>query len=90
MYRIAVDPADPQSPVIAQLPDACPICPPIIALAARDLDGDRRLDLVGIDPRLGVHTALAADGYRFVASTPIFPGPAFGVVELSVTGAPTP
>ncbi len=88
MYRISVDPANPQAPVIAQLPDACPACLPIIALAARDLDGDRRLDLVGIDPRLGVHTALAADGHRFVAAAPIAAAMPFGAVELSVSGAP--
>ncbi len=88
MYRILLA---PQGPVVEPLPDDCPLCLPIIALAARDLDGDRRIDLVGIDPRLGVHTALAADGYRFVASAPI-PPPAmpFLAVELSVSGAPAP
>jgi hypothetical protein len=88
MYLISVDPSAPQSPMIRQLPDACPACPPLIALAARDLDGDRRIDLVGLDPQLGVHTALAAEGYRFIESAPI-PPPAmpFTAVELSVSGA---
>lgn len=88
MYRLSVNPSAPQSPMIVPLPDACPACPPLIALAARDLDGDREIDLVGIDPRLGVHTALAADGYRFVESAPIPPPMMpFTAVELSVSGA---
>jgi len=88
MYRIALDPAAPQSPLVTQLPDTCPTCPPIIALAARDLDGDHRLDLVGIDPSLGVHTALAADGYRFTPAAPIPAAQPFTAIELSVSGAP--
>lgn len=89
VYRIVVDPAAPQSPQITRLPDACPTCPPIIALAARDLDGDHRIDLVGIDAELGVHTALAADGYQLVPSAPIaVPATPFTAVELSISGAP--
>jgi len=90
MYRLTVDPAAPQSPAIVPIPDACPTCLPIIALDARDLDGDRRLDLVGIDPRLHVHTALAARGYQFVESVPIATAQPFTVVELSISGARVP
>jgi hypothetical protein len=88
VYRIAFDPRDPQNPSIALLPDTCPACAPIIALVARDLDGDRRLDLVGIDTRLHVHTALAAEGHLFREGVPITTALTYVTVELSVSGAP--
>ena len=89
IFRISVDPRTPQDPSIVLLSDTCPTCAPIIALVARDLDGDRRLDLVGIDTRLHVHTALAAEGHTFRESVPIATALTYVTVELSVSGAPT-
>jgi hypothetical protein len=87
VYRLTADPAAPA----VQLRAACPACVPLLALAARDLDGDRRLDLIGIDAELGVHTGLAAQGYslRAVAPRPIPPlAPAATFIALSISGAP--
>lgn len=88
IYRITVDPRDAQNPTIVPLSDTCPACAPIIALTARDLDGDRRLDLVGIDNRLHVHTALAAENHTFREQAPITTALTYVTVELSVSGAP--
>lgn len=68
----------------------CATCPPFLALVARDLDGDRALDLVAIDAQLHVHTALAATGYAFVAAQPIAAAITAAVVTTSVSGAPLP
>ena len=34
----------------------CQACPPIVALVARDLDGDHKLDIIAIDAKLGLYT----------------------------------
>jgi hypothetical protein len=66
-------------------------CPPIIAIVARDLDGDHALDVIAIDGDLQVYTGLAADNLQLhaaikIPTTPAAPG--FLVVRTSVTGAP--
>ena len=67
----------------------CNACVPILAVVARDLDGDRMLDLVAIDARLQIFTALAAGGYRFGSATqvPTMTTGNFFSVDVSVTGA---
>jgi hypothetical protein len=70
----------------------CSACVPILAVASRDLDHDRRLDLVAIDAKLQLYTALASGNFAWSAPV-VIPSP-FGMnfqnVTLSVTGAPTP
>lgn len=70
----------------------CNTCVPVLALTSRDLDGDRRLDLVAIDGKLNVYTALAAGNYAWSAPTaiPTASSTIFFTVNLSVSGAPTP
>ena len=70
----------------------CMACPSVLAVVARDLDGDHVLDLVAIDARLRIYTALAAMGYVFGAPTSIVtPLPAiYDSVDVSVSGAVIP
>jgi hypothetical protein len=67
----------------------CSTCTPILALTARDLNGDHALDLVAIDARLQIYNAFAPT-YGFTAATPVVTPlpPNFTSVDLSVTGAP--
>jgi len=67
----------------------CDACVPIVAVVARDLDGDRRLDLIAIDARLALYTALAP-GFAWSAPTQIpttFTGN-LAQIATSLTGAP--
>ncbi len=68
----------------------CTSCVTISALVARDLDGDHRLDLVAIDARLVVYTALAAEDYawRTAVSIPTTFANTFFNVVTSVGGVP--
>lgn len=67
----------------------CSSCVTILGVVARDLDGDHRLDLVAIDARLRIHTALAPT-FTWSAPTQIQTSFAntFVSLALSVTGAP--
>ena len=69
---------------------ACAGCPPFVALVARDLDGDHRIDVVAIDHDLGVWHLLA-DGTPlqgpFAIPTTLAD---FTSVRTSVAGAPLP
>ena len=79
------------SPDISPIPfsDTCPACMPIIAIVTRDLDGDGELDIIGIDSRLGVYTALSSGDGKLARSLPIpDPGMTFNTIETSVTGVP--
>jgi hypothetical protein len=68
----------------------CNACTPILAVVARDLDGDQLLDLVAIDARLQIYNALAPD-FAFSAPTMIAPATAnFTSIDVSVSGAPIP
>ncbi len=70
----------------------CATCPPVLAVVSRDLDHDHRLDLVAIDARLRVYTALAAGNFAWSAPVTIpttFPN-TFFTVNASVSGAPIP
>jgi hypothetical protein len=68
----------------------CSACTPVLAVAARDLDGNHELDLIAIDARLQLYTALAP-AYAFGAPTPIAsPTANFVSVDLTVSGAPIP
>jgi hypothetical protein len=68
----------------------CSSCVPVLAVVSRDLDGDHLLDLVAIDARLRIYTALAASNFAWSAPTAIpttFTG-TFFTVNVSVSGAP--
>jgi hypothetical protein len=70
----------------------CGGCPTILALAARDLDGDHALDLIAIDAKLRLYTATAASGFTFGAPTPLIVMlPAnYTSIELSISGDVSP
>ena len=84
IYRLALDGAAVTSTAVA---DDCPTCDPIIVLIARDLDGDHQLDLIGLDARLRIYTALTSTGSTLVQDP--FAGRLvpFQTVLTSVTGA---
>ncbi|HEX8108872.1 MAG TPA: hypothetical protein VF516_14170, partial [Kofleriaceae bacterium] len=64
-------------------------CPAILAVIARDLDGDHKLDVIAIDSELQVYTALGSQLQltRAIKLTPTLAMPIFDV-RTSVTGAP--
>ena len=65
-------------------------CPPILAVVARDLDGDHALDVIAIDADLQVFTGLAKDNLtlRAAIKIPTAMPAAFLAVRTSVTGLP--
>lgn len=68
----------------------CSSCVPVLAIVSRDLDADKKLDLVAIDAKLRIYTALAAQSFAWSAPTQI-PTATTGVffsVGTSVSGAP--
>jgi hypothetical protein len=90
-YLLAIDPAAPGRPGVTPLvfADTCPTCPPLIAITARDLDGDHALDLIALDKDLRVYTGLAANDHVLEPSSPIVgTGADFNIVHLTVTGRP--
>lgn len=70
----------------------CSSCVPVLALVSRDLDGDHVLDLVAIDARLRIYSALAANSFAWSAPTqiPTTTAGTFFSVDVSVSGAPRP
>jgi hypothetical protein len=70
----------------------CSSCASVLALVSRDLDGDHELDLVAIDARLRIYSALAANDFAWSTATAI-PTTTIGTftsVNVSVSGAPRP
>jgi hypothetical protein len=63
-------------------------CPPILAVIARDLDGDHQLDVIAIDSELQVYTALGGQLQLTRAIKLPTALPAVFEVRASVTGAP--
>lgn len=63
-------------------------CPPILAVIARDLDGDHQLDVIAIDSELQVYTALGGQLQLTRAIKLPTALPAIFDVRTSVTGAP--
>lgn len=63
-------------------------CPPIVAVVARDLDGDHQLDLIAIDSELQVYTALGSQLQLTRAIQLPKTIPTVFEVRTSVTGAP--
>ncbi|HEX3473760.1 MAG TPA: hypothetical protein VHT91_01900 [Kofleriaceae bacterium] len=64
-------------------------CPPIVAVVARDLDGDHQLDIIAIDSELNVYTALGSQLQLSRAiKLPVTLPMAVFEVRTSVTGAP--
>ena len=63
-------------------------CPPIIAVVARDLDGDHQLDIIAIDSELQVYTALGSQLQLTRAIKLPVTLPTVFEVRTSVTGAP--
>ena len=87
IYRVAVS-GPPAAISRTDVADDCPTCPPIIAATARDLDGDRQLDFIGLDENLRLYTALTTKGFRVIDQL-IAPRPTrFTNVGISVSGAP--
>jgi hypothetical protein len=70
----------------------CSTCNTVEAVVARDLDGDKQLDVIAIDSRLRIYTGLAANGFAFDGPTPIVETlpPAYDSVDVSAAGAPIP
>jgi hypothetical protein len=66
----------------------CSNCVTILGVVARDLDGDHKLDLVAIDARLRIYTALAP-GFTWSAATqiPTTFANTFFSLGISTTGA---
>jgi hypothetical protein len=67
----------------------CNNCPPILALVARDLDGDHRLDLIAIDAKVRLYIARASTGFTWEGPTlvnPTYQGVFFSL-DISVSGA---
>jgi hypothetical protein len=72
-------------------PDVCPAasCTPILAVVARDLDGDHGLDVVAIDAQLHLFVGYSRDGLTTLAeTTPITTATTFTAVRTSVSAAP--
>jgi len=89
LFEITVTAGPPPTFVAVPIVDTCPTCPEIVAVIARDLDGDRELDIIGLDSELRIYTALTSLGGGLV--TDPFPGSGpFTNVFTSVTGAPIP
>ena len=63
-------------------------CPPLLAVIARDLDGDHQLDVIAIDSELQVYTALGGQLQLSRAIKLPTALPAVFDVRTSVTGAP--
>jgi hypothetical protein len=63
-------------------------CPPIVAVVARDLDGDHQLDIIAIDSELQVYTALGSQLQLTRAIKLPVTLPTVFEVRTSVTGAP--
>ena len=63
-------------------------CPPILAVVARDLDGDHQLDVIAIDSELQVYTALG--GQLQLSRAIKLPTALASIFEVrtSVSGAP--
>ena len=85
VYQVAIRQRDP---LVIDTPriDTCAACQPFIAMAARALDGDQLVDLIGIDNKLHVWTALSTRGMMFMESVPIATALTVNQVNLSVTG----
>ncbi len=68
----------------------CTACPSVLAIVARDLDGDHQLDLVALDAKLQLYTALAKESYAFGApiQVPVVQNNVWVNVQTSVAGAP--
>lgn len=91
LFRLTVDPLTPAF-AVRQIPDACPTCPEIVAVIARDLDGDHVLDIIGLDAGLRLYTALSS-GSDTLIEDPIVRGSLNGPftnVTATVTGVPIP
>ena len=72
----------------------CSGCLQLLAVIARDLDGDHALDIVAIDARLRVFHAFASTGFQFVPG-PVLPTAlgnpeGFILIGTSVAGVPIP
>lgn len=68
----------------------CSSCVPVLAIVSRDLDADKKLDLVAIDAKLRIYTAMAAQNFAWGAPTQIpttITQPFFSI-GTSVSGAP--
>jgi hypothetical protein len=85
VYLVAIRQRDPIALDITRL-DTCPTCQPFLAMAARALDDDQLIDLIGVDDKLHVWTALSTRGMTFVESAPIQTVMRVTQVNLSVTG----
>lgn len=67
----------------------CGTCHTVLAIVARDLDGDHRLDLIAIDSKLKLYTALApAFAWSAPVQIPTTFANTFFSANVSVTGAP--
>lgn len=68
----------------------CTSCPSVLAVVARDLDGDHQLDLVALDAKLQLYTALARTNLVFgpPVQVPVVQNNVWVNVQTSVAGAP--
>jgi hypothetical protein len=89
LFTISIDPGPPATFEAVPIADPCPTCPEIVAVIARDLDGDRTLDLIGLDSNLQIYTMLSG-GPLVIDPFPGSTNGPFTNVLTSVTGAPIP
>jgi hypothetical protein len=77
-----------QAPTYTFPPCVAGTCPPILAVIARDLDGDHQLDIIAIDSELQVYTALGGQLQLTRAIKLPTALPTVFDVRTSVTGVP--
>jgi hypothetical protein len=86
VYRLTPNPLRPTALMFS---DTCTTnCIPIIALVARDLDGDHEMDLVAIDANLKIYTALGGQKLGLPQALPTMLT-AVAQLRVSVTGDET-
>jgi len=89
VYKLVPTQGVPRATALAFTDTCTTNCIPIIALVARDLDGDHQMDLVAIDANLKIYTALGATKFGLPQAIPTALT-AIPTLKVSVSGSLTP